>query len=87
MLNITRILTLVKKSNDKDPKFKVGDHVKISKCIKIFAISYTLNSKSSEKVFVITKTKNIVPWTYVINDLNGKKNCKKFTKKNCKRQI
>ena len=25
----------------------------------------------SEYVFVITKVKNIVPWTYVINDLNN----------------
>ena len=25
-----------------------------------------------EKVFVIKKVKNTVPWTYVINDLNGK---------------
>ena len=25
----------------------------------------------SEEVFVISKTKNTVPWTYVINDLNG----------------
>ena len=26
-----------------------------------------------EEVFIISKIKNIVPWTYVINDLNGKK--------------
>ena len=26
----------------------------------------------SEEVFVIKKVKNIVPWTFVINDLNGK---------------
>ena len=25
----------------------------------------------SEEVFVINKIKNTVPWTYVINDLNG----------------
>ena len=25
----------------------------------------------SEEVFVIKKVKNIVPWTYVIDDLNG----------------
>ena len=25
----------------------------------------------SEEIFVIKKTKNTVPWTYVINDLNG----------------
>ena len=29
--------------NDKDPKFKVGDHVRISKYINIFAKGYTPN--------------------------------------------
>ena len=56
-------------SNDKDPKFKVGDHVRISKYKNIFAKGYTPNW--SEEVFVIKKVKNTVPWTYVINDLNG----------------
>ena len=55
-------------SNDKDPKFKVGDHVKISKYKNIFAKGYTPNW--SEEVFVIKKVKNTVPWTYVINGLN-----------------
>ena len=27
----------------------------------------------SEEVFIISKIKNTVPWTYVINDLNGQK--------------
>ena len=56
--------------NDKDPKFKVGDHVRISKYKNIFAKGYIPNW--SEEVFVISKIKNAVPWTYVINDLNGK---------------
>ena len=58
-----------KEVNDKDPKFKVGDHVRISKYKNIFAKGYTPNW--SEEVFVIKKVKNTVPWTYVINDLNG----------------
>ena len=58
-----------KEINDKDPKFKVGDHVRISKYKNIFAKGYTPNW--SEEVFVISKIKNTVPWTYVINDLNG----------------
>ena len=58
-----------KEVNDKDPKFKVGDHVRISKYKNIFAKGYTPNW--SEKVFVVSKIKNIVPWTYVINDPNG----------------
>ena len=58
-----------KKINYKDPKFKVGDRVRISKYKNIFAKGYILNW--SEEVFVIKKVKNTVPWTYVINDLNG----------------
>ena len=56
-------------SDDKDPKFKVGDHVGISKYKNIFAKGYTPNW--SEEDFVVSKIKNTVPWTYVINDLNG----------------
>ena len=60
----------IKEVHNKDhPKFKVGDHVRISKYKNIFAKGYTPNW--SEEVFVIKKVKNTVPWTYVINDLNG----------------
>ena len=55
-----------KGSNDKDTKFKVGDHVRISKYKNISAKSYVPNW--SEDVFVIKKIKNTVPWTYVIGD-------------------
>ena len=58
-----------KEINNKDPKFKVGDHVRISKYKNIFAKGYTPNW--SEEVFIIKNVKNTVPWTYVINDLNG----------------
>ena len=59
----------IKDVNDKDSKFKVGDHVRISKYKNIFAKRYTKNW--SEEVFVIKEIKNTVPWTYVISDLNG----------------
>ena len=55
--------------NKKDPKFKVGDHVRISKYKNIFAKGYAPNW--SEEVFVVSGIKNTVPWTYKINDLNG----------------
>ena len=58
-----------KQVNDKYPKFKVGDQVRISKYKNIFAEGYIPNS--SEEVFVIKKVKNTALWTYVINDLNG----------------
>ena len=57
-----------KEVNVKDPKFKVGDHVRISKYKNTFARGYTPNW--SEEGFVISKIKNTVSWTYVINDLN-----------------
>ena len=58
-----------KEVNDNNSKFKVGDHVRISKYKNIFAKRYTPNW--SEEIFVIKEIKNTVPWTYVINDLNG----------------
>ena len=58
-----------KEVNDNDPKFKVGNHVRISKYKNIFAKGYTPNW--SEEAFVIKKIKNAVPWTYVIDGLNG----------------
>ena len=48
-----------KEVNDKDPKFKVGDHVRISQYKNIFAKGYTPNW--SEEVSVIKKVKNTVP--------------------------
>ena len=58
-----------KEINNKDPKFKFGYRVRISKYKNIFAKGYRPNW--SEEIFVIKKIKNTVPWTYVINDLNG----------------
>ena len=54
--------------NKKDPRFKLGDHVRISKCKNIFAKGYAPNWL--EEVFVVSKIRNTVPWTYVVNDLN-----------------
>ena len=47
-----------KEINNKDPKFKVGDHVRISKYKNIFAKGYTPNW--SEEVFVIKKKLKIL---------------------------
>ena len=44
--------------NEKDAKFKVGDHVRISKYKHIFAKGYTPNW--SEEIFVVDKIKNTV---------------------------
>ena len=58
-----------KEVNDKNPKFKVGDHVTIFKYKNIFTKGCMRNW--SEEIFIIRKIKNTVPWTYVINDVNG----------------
>ena len=51
------------------PKVKVGNHSRISKFTNVFAKGYTPNW--SAEIFVVKKIKNTVPWTYVINGLNG----------------
>ena len=56
-------------SNEKDPKFKVIDCLRISKYENMFAKGYT--PIWSEEVFVISKIKNTAPWTNLISDLNG----------------
>ena len=50
-----------KEVNDKDPKFNVGDRVRISKYKNIFAKGYTQNW--FEEVSFVSKIKNTVPCT------------------------
>ena len=69
----------------KGPKFKINDHVRISKYKNIFAKGHVPNW--SEEVFIVNEFKNTVPWTYAISDLNGEKVMEHFMKKNCKRLI
>ena len=65
--------------NKKDPEFKVGDHVKISKYKNIFAKGYAPNW--SEEVFVVSGIKNTVPSTYFVSDLNGEEITGRFHEK------
>ena len=67
------MLILLKKILGKHTKFKIVKNV--------FAKGYTPNF--SEDVFVIKKVKNTVPWTYVVNDLNGEEIVGTSSKKNC----
>ena len=60
-----------KEINNKDPKFKVGDYIRISKYKNTFAKGYV--PKWSEETFIIKKVKNTMPSTYLINDLNDEK--------------
>ena len=54
-----KYINIGNKVNDKDRKFKVGDHVKIPKYKSIFANGCTPNW--SEEIFVIKEIKNTVP--------------------------
>ena len=64
-----------KEINDKNPKFKIVDNVRISKYKNVFTKGYIPNW--SEEVFAIKKALNTVRWTQVINDLKGewRRNC------------
>ena len=55
--------------NKEGVKFKIGDHVRIWKYKNNFAKYYA--PIWSEKVFVIKKFKNTVPWTNFISDIIG----------------
>ena len=68
-----------KKSSKEDPKFKVDDHVRMSKYKIIFTKCYVPNCP--EEVFFIKKIKNTVPWTYVIRDLKGEEILETFYEK------
>ena len=65
--------------NEKDPKFKLGYHVRISKFKNVFPKGYTPNW--SEEIFIVKKIKNTVPWTYAINNLNGEEIVASFYEK------
>ena len=49
-----------KENNEEGSKFKIDDHVRISKYKNIFSKVYIPNWL--EEVFVIKKVKNTVPW-------------------------
>ena len=65
--------------NDKYPKFKIGDIVRISKYKNIFAKGYVPNS--SEEVFATIKVKNTVLRAYVISNLKDEELFGTFSKK------
>ena len=68
-----------KGKNKEGPKFKVGDHVRISKYKNIFVKGFAPNW--SEEFSVIEKVKNTVPWTYVISNFHGEEIVRTFYEK------
>ena len=69
-------------SNDKNPKFKVGDHVRISKYKNIFAKGYAPNCQ--KKYSLLRKLKILYHGHMLLMILMVKKLLVLFMKKNCK---
>ena len=67
-------------SKDKDSKFKLGDHIRISTYKTIFARGYAPNW--SEEIFIISKIK--IQFHGHINDLYGEKIVRTFYEKELK---
>ena len=74
-----------KEINDKDPKFKVGDYVRISKYKNTFAKGYTPNW--SEEIFVINRIKIQYHGHMLLMILMLKKLLVLFMKKHYRAQI
>ena len=70
-----------KEVNNKEPKFKIGDIVRVPKYKNIFAKGCNANQIGSNKL------KKLCRETYIINNLNGKKTVRTFSEKNYKKQI
>ena len=68
-----------KKINNKNPKFKIGGTVRISKYKNIFAKGYTPNW--SEEVFMIKKVKNTASRAHDISDFKGEETFGTFCEK------
>ena len=75
-----------KEINDKNPKFKVGDNVRISKYKNVFAKGYT-TSWVEEVLVIKKKSKTLFPGHTVLMILTGNKLLERFTKMNCKKQV
>ena len=78
-------INIGKEVNDKDPKFKVDDHVRISKYKNIFAKGYP--SSWSEEIFVIKELKKQFYGHMLLMILIVRELLEHSMKKNYKRQI
>ena len=74
-----------KENNDKDPPLELVILLECQNIEICFAKGCTPNG--SEEVFVIKNVINTVPWTHVINDLNGEEIVGTFYEKDFKKQI
>ena len=76
-------IDFAKENNEQDPKFKIGDIVRISKYKNIFAKGYTPNWSEDQ----LKKFKQLCHGLMLLVTLMEKKLLGHFTKKNCKKHI
>ena len=76
-----------KESNDKNSKFKVGDHVRISKYKNIFAKGYIICQIGQKKYLLLRKLKILYHGHMLLMILMVKKLLVHFMKMNCKAQV
>ena len=81
VVNSSMYIDLVLENNDKDPRFKISDFVRIPKYKNIFAKSHASNQLV--KIFM-TKKKIKVSQAYAIEHLNDEKIVRKFQEKELK---
>ena len=81
-VKLSEYIDFNKENSKEDPKFNVGDHVRILIYKNIFARGYILNWR---KVFVIKKLKMLCSGHMLLVILIVKKLLKLFIKKNCKK--
>ena len=72
-----------KEINYHDPKFNIGDIVRISNKKILQRAMFQIDQKT---LLRLKKVKYIIPWTDVISDLKGKKSLERFKKKACRKQ-
>ena len=77
-------IDLNKKNNTEGPKFKVGDHVRISKYKNI--LHYVAFQIGLKNILWLKKVKNTLLWTYVIIDIYREEIVGTFYKKELKKK-
>ena len=75
-----------KEINEKNPKFKIGDNVRISKYKNVFVNGYT-TSWAEEVLVIKKKSKTLFPGHTLLMILTGNKLFERFTKMNCKKKV
>ena len=83
-VNLSTCIDSSNKINDKDPKFEIGDIIRISKYKNFFAKGYVPNW--SEEFLQLRKLKTLCRGQILLVIIKGKKFLEGFANKNCKKK-